>query len=254
MDQQSADSARPGWSKLLAEIPAMARLVAAQFSAPRARSEQGQGSPVLVIPGFMGSDIATGLLRRSLKACGFAPYRWTLGFNLGARRKPFDRLLERIDRVYDKHRRPLALVGWSLGGLYARELAKRRPDKVSLVITLGTPFSRSLRLTNARKLYDAINDHRVEHPPFAPDPGAKPAARTIAMWSRRDGLVAPASARGLRHEVDQSVELHCRHHEYLCAPEAIAAILTALSHWASAAPPAKPLRAATLAGKELVEA
>jgi pimeloyl-ACP methyl ester carboxylesterase len=234
MSQRSHDTALPGWRRLFGEMPAMARLIGAQFRRPRVRGRRGRAGPVLVIPGFLGSDIATGLLRRSLEACGFAAYRWTLGLNLGARRTTFARLLKRFDRLYARHRRPLALVGWSLGGIYARELAKRRPGKVTLVVTLGTPFSRSLRLNNARKVYEAINDHRIDHPPISHRPATKPAARTIAMWSKRDGLVAPASASGRGHEVDQSVELHCRHHEFLCAPEAIEAVTAALIEWSRA--------------------
>lgn len=208
----------------------MARLIAAQFSRPTVAGQQGQARPVMVIPGFMGNDLASVLLRRTLWACGFRAYGWKQGFNRGASSKKFARLLDCIDSIHRKEGQPLALVGWSLGGLYARELAKHRPDKVSLVITLGTPFSRSLRLNNARKAYEAINDHAIDSPPIARHPEVKPPVRTIAMWSKRDGIVAPASASGRDHEVDESIELHCRHHDFLSAPEALKAVLAALSH------------------------
>lgn len=233
---QSRDTARPGWRKLMAEMPAMARLTAAQFSRPRRSGQQGHGLPVMVIPGFLSSDTASSLLRRTLEACGFRAYGWKQGFNRGATCENFERLLERVDALHRQHGHPLALVGWSLGGVYAREVAKRRPDQVSLVITLATPFSQSLALNNARKAYNAINDHPVERPPIARDPQARPPVRTIAMWSKRDGMVAPGAASGRDHEVDESIELHCRHYDFLHAPEAVDAVVAALSRWANPAP------------------
>ena len=134
---------------LLAEVPAAARLLAAQIRPARVRKDVGGGRAVMVIPAFLANDLATHQLRRTLGACGFEPYGWAQGLNLGARRGKFDRLLRRIDIIAAETRGPVALVGWSLGGLYARELAKRRADSVSMVVTLGTPFSQSLRANNA---------------------------------------------------------------------------------------------------------
>jgi pimeloyl-ACP methyl ester carboxylesterase len=123
----------------------------------------------------------------------------------------------------------VSLIGWSLGGLYARELAKRRPGSVAMVVTLGTPFSQSLRANNAWKLYEAINDHDVDHPPVPIAPDVKPPVPTVAMWSPRDGIVAPASAAGEDWEVDRRVALSCRHNEMVSDPEALKAIVAALA-------------------------
>jgi pimeloyl-ACP methyl ester carboxylesterase len=211
------------------EAPAAARLMAAQVGGARVREDVGRGRGVLVIPAFLANDVPTTQLRRTLRACGFQPYGWSQGLNLGARRDKFERLLRRIDIIAAETRGPVALVGWSLGGLYARELAKRRSDKVSTVITLGTPFSQSLRSNNAWKLYEAINDHDVDHPPVPIAPDVKPPVRTIAMWSTLDGIVAPASAAGEDWEADLRVELGCRHNEMVSDARALRAIVQALA-------------------------
>lgn len=227
------DERRPPWRRLLAEGPAALRLLAAQLRRPPVKGEgAGDGSdgvPVLVLPAFLANDLPTGLLRRTLEASGFRAYAWRQGINAGARRGKFERLLRRIDIIHAETGRRLVLIGWSLGGLYARELAKRRPDKVQLVVTLGTPFSGGLRRNNAWKLYEAVNDHDVDHPPVEVRPGEKPPVHTIACWSPRDGIVAPASAGGRDGEADERVELSCRHNELVSDPEALRTIVALLA-------------------------
>jgi hypothetical protein len=225
----AADTKRPSWAKLLAEAPAALRLSAAQFlPAPVREPSLGHGRPVLVIPGLLAHDAVTLRLRRTLSACGFRPYGWREGFNLGVREDLFGRLGARLDEIIDEAGGPVALVGWSLGGLYARELAKRRPDDVSMVVTMGSPFSVDLRDNNAWKLYEAINDHPVDRPPVPVNVDEKPPVPTFAMWSEADGIVAPASASGKPWEYDERIELHCRHNELVSHPEALRALIGVL--------------------------
>ena len=148
---------------------------------------------------------------------------------MGARRRKFAALVKRIDQLADVTGEKLVLIGWSLGGLYAREAAKRRPDKVAMVITLGTPFSRGLRDNNAWKLYEAVNDHDVDHPPIRVAPEQKPQVRTVAVWSPNDGIVAPASASGRSGEADEQIEVQCCHNELVSHPQALDAVLHALA-------------------------
>ncbi|HEX8223098.1 MAG TPA: alpha/beta hydrolase [Allosphingosinicella sp.] len=224
------DPGRPPWRKLLREAPAAARLLLAQLRKPPfADPSAGSGKPVLVLPAFLANDIPTALLRRTLRANGFRAYGWDNGLNLGARRDLLDRLGRRLDEVVEDAGGPVALIGWSLGGLYARELAKRRPKDVALVITLGTPFSVDLRRNNAWKLYELINDHPVDDPPLPVEVDAKPPVRTIAVWSRRDGIVAPASAQGAEGEVDETIEVRCTHNEMVSDPEPLALIVSLLT-------------------------
>jgi pimeloyl-ACP methyl ester carboxylesterase len=223
------DAGRPGWSELFAELPAAFRLLAARFR-PAAVPAAG-GTPVIVIPGLLTGDSLTRPLRSALNAAGFHAVGWNQGFNWGARRRKFQGTLDRIDRLFLDTRRKPVLLGWSLGGLYARELAKRRPDAVALVMTLGAPFSHGLRRNNAWKLYEAVNDHDIDHPPIAVAPAEKPRVHTMAFWSPNDGIVAPASAAGEDGEVDERIELDCRHLELVSDPEALDRIVSRLSRW-----------------------
>lgn len=228
--QPNPDFRRPSWGKLFMEGPAALRLMAAQLRGPRFGGVRGQGRAVMVIPAFLANDIPTRHLRRTLEHHGFRAFRWEQGINAGARAGKFARLLERIDAIArEAPDGKVALVGWSLGGLYARELAKRRPDEVSLVVTMGTPFSGGLRRNNAWKLYEAVNDHDVDHPPVRVEAGEKPPVRTVAIWSPRDGIVAPASARGREEERDEEIEVGCRHNELVSHPQALRALVRVLT-------------------------
>jgi pimeloyl-ACP methyl ester carboxylesterase len=117
----------------------------------------------------------------------------------------------RLAEVAKVEGRKVALLGWSLGGIYARVLAQRHPHLVELVMTLGSPFSGDRRANNAWRVYEALNDHKVDASPLPDDPAIKPSVPTIALWSRHDGVIAPASARGLPHERDAEVEVPFRH-------------------------------------------
>jgi pimeloyl-ACP methyl ester carboxylesterase len=199
------DDAPPetSWKEILWNIP---RLLATF----RKRGPRGplDGQPVLVIPGFLCSDQTTFSLRRELAHAGFRVHGWKQGWNLGAKEDTLDRLRQRIEGL--GHERPIVIVGWSLGGLYAREYARSHPDQVKAVITLGSPFSGDPRQNNVWKLYEKVAKHPVDKPPV-PRITEKPPVPHLALWSRRDGLIAPRAARGLDHERDEAVELDCHH-------------------------------------------
>ena len=79
------------------------------------------------------------------------------------------------------------------------------------MVTLGTPFSGDPRANNAWRMYELVAGHKVDHPPIDTVVSEKPPVPTIAIWSRRDGIVAPASARGKEGERDKAIELDCSH-------------------------------------------
>ena len=167
------------------------------------------GPPVLVLPGFMANDRTTMDLRRALARAGWRAYPWEDGTNRGARPDTLDRLKARLAAIYDG--RPVLLVGWSLGGMFARELARVAPGMVRAVVTLGSPFSGDPRnSTNIRAWYERIAGHPVDQPPIPRSPD-KPPVPTLAFYSRRDGIVSVRSARGLAHETDRAVELDTGH-------------------------------------------
>ena len=166
------------------------------------------GEPVLVIPGFLCSDETTLALRKELAAAGFRVHGWKLGWNLGARADTLDRIRARVESL--GHNKPILIVGWSLGGIYAREFARHYPQLVKAVVTLGSPFSGDPRQNTVWRLYEFVAKHPVTDPPI-PRVTEKPPVPHLALWSRRDGLIAPRAARGLDHERDKEVELDCHH-------------------------------------------
>jgi pimeloyl-ACP methyl ester carboxylesterase len=117
------------------------------------------------------------------------------------------------------------LVGWSLGGLFARELAKRQPDIVAGVITMGTPFSGSPHSNNLWRLYELVAGHRVDEPPIDTVLAEKPPVPTTAMWSPRDGVVHHRCACGKPGERDRAVALRCSHMGFAFSPEAALVLL-----------------------------
>lgn len=181
----------------------------------------------MVIPGFLAGDIFTRRLRRTLAVAGYRPLPWGCGINWGVRSNLIERLLGRIEAA--ARDAPVVLVGWSLGGLYAREAAKLRPALVERVVTLGSPFSGDLRANRAWRLYELVNGHAVDRPPIEVELAVKPPVPTFALWSRHDGVVAPAASRGNPGESDRQIEIDCRHMDFCSSPAALAAILDAIA-------------------------
>lgn len=166
------------------------------------------GPPALVIPGFIANDRTTMELRRALAEAGWRVHGWALGWNLGVEADMLQRLEKCVDRMGAT--RPVLVVGWSLGGLYARELARHCPDKVRAVVTLGSPFSGDLHQNNVWRLYEMIAGHKVDETPVERIL-EKPPVPSLAVWSRKDGIVAPRTARGLDGERDVTARIDCAH-------------------------------------------
>ncbi|MEO0461960.1 MAG: alpha/beta hydrolase-fold protein [Pseudomonadota bacterium] len=226
------DAKPPPLTNLLREIPNLALIWSSPVRPVQARETARSGDttrpPVLVFPGILSHDSATSLMRRTLRAEGYYAYASKLGVVTGMTPALFARAQERLEEVFSKHSQPVSLVGISLGGIYARVLAQRHPDKVGLVMTLGTPFSGDRRANNAWRVYEAINDHKVDDPPFPDDPREKPKARTIAIWSSMDGIIAPACSRGEEGERDIAIEVPETHFEFSASRRSISRILELL--------------------------
>jgi len=129
-------------------------------------------------------------LRNFLRDRGYTPYPWGQGFNFGPRDGVLDACRAQLMQVADKHRERVSLIGWSLGGLYARELAKEQPDHARCVITLGTPFAGHPRATNAWRLYEMVSGQRVQDEQLIANLRKPPACPTTSIYSKTDGVVA----------------------------------------------------------------
>lgn len=184
--------------------------------------------PVMLLPGFFTHPRRMRAMRDGLERAGHRVTDWGLGFNLGPTPENFAFLLRRVERLAREESAPVALVGWSLGGLFAREIACRVPDRVSRVITMGTPFSGDPHANNAWRAYQFVTGHAVDEPPIELHDAPKPPVPTIALWSPRDGVVHPRSAAGWPHERDRAVALRCTHLGFAGSAEVIAEVLRQL--------------------------
>ncbi len=185
------------------------------------------GPMLMVIPGFLATDRTTLGLQRAFADGGFRVTGWGLGFNRRVTEKTVDLIAGGIERFGDGGK--VILVGWSLGGLYARVVAQERPDLVEKVVTLGAPFSGDRRRNNnVWRLYELVAGHPVNSPPIDKDPSVKPPVPTLAIWSRRDGIVAPAGARGRPEERDAELEIDCSHMGFAVSGSAYPKIVEAV--------------------------
>jgi hypothetical protein len=155
------------------------------------RLKRGDGHPVIVLPGFLASDGSTRPLRGLLDDLNYMSYAWGMGRNLHFDDEREAELLALLDRVHDDHGEKVSIVGWSLGGIFAREIAKNRPDKVRCVISLGSPIRAPRDYSNARRLYDQINGPpEVKEAARIAQLNTPPPVPTTSIYSKTDGIVS----------------------------------------------------------------
>lgn len=152
---------------------------------------RGDGHPVLVLPGLLADDGSTHALRGFLNSHGYRAHGWKQGRNCGLRGSLEADMLARIDELFERYQgRKVSLVGWSLGGLYARQLAKLAPDKVRCMISLGSPFAGSPKSTNAWRAYEMVSGSNVDDPDMLDELVEAPPLPTTSIFSRTDGICA----------------------------------------------------------------
>ncbi len=189
-DDQEQVSA-PGPLLMLLEARAPWEYAATLAATPwLARLPAGDGHPVLVFPGLGAADFSTLPLRRFLRRRGYRPCAWEQGFNFGPRRGVLDACRRRLADLAQHHGGKVSLIGWSLGGLYARELAKEQPENARCVITLGTPFAGPPRATNAWRFYELVSGQSTRDPALTEPLRRPPACPTTSLYSKTDGIVA----------------------------------------------------------------
>lgn len=197
-----------------------------------ADKEKGDGHPVLVIPGFMSSDFSTGPLRKFIKKSGYTPYKWELGRNT-AELEFLDKLSDKIEEIYNIHNEQVSLIGWSLGGVYARQLAKRKPDLVRQVITLGSPFKGINEPNNVAWIYNLISERdRIEdlNPELFKDIPLPAPVPTTAIYSKEDGIVPWQLCLEEEDEIHQNVQVRGSHFGLGVNPGVLEIIADRLSH------------------------
>lgn len=174
---------------------------------------RGDGHPVLLLPGFLASDFSTRPLRGFLRDLGYWAHRWKLGRNLGVQGDLEERIEERLARIFERHEEPVSLLGWSLGGVYARLLANRFPDKVRCVISLGSPFAVDVKANNSWRLYEWITRERLDEVPEErlTQVRTTPPVPTTSIFSRTDGITAWQTALQPEGPRAESIEVPGSH-------------------------------------------
>lgn len=193
----------------------------------------GDGHPVVVYPGLGAGAMTTAHLRRFLGKSGFAAHDWEGGINTGPSGALDDWLAdldERVQALHRLHGRTVSLVGWSLGGVYAREIAKRCPHAVRQVITLATPFHSLGSGNHAGAIYQLLNrgSHRLT-PAIEARLRQPPPVPTTSIYSRSDGIVAWRGCLQKQTERSENVEVAASHLGIVSHPEVLRIVVDRLA-------------------------
>ena len=210
MRQRGQDKAgKPSQKLFFAESLAMLEPALRQLREPLHLPKTSAPKVVILIPGFAAHPLRMRYMAEKLEEAGHTVKSWGMGFNFGPTEENFEFLSHRVKNVHERYGEKVVLVGWSLGGIFARELAKRHSDIVSKVVTMGSPFSHTPYSNNVWRAYELITGHSVKCPPVVADMSAKPPVETVALWSPRDGVVSGRSACGYAGERDRARALRC---------------------------------------------
>jgi pimeloyl-ACP methyl ester carboxylesterase len=187
---QLSSRRRPSRLLLGLELRAFGELASIPYAMPwlLSKAAPGDGHPVLIIPGMLASDRSSTLLRRFLTVCGYRAQGWQLGHNLGPRHAVMQQLQQALARRHAESGRRVSLIGWSLGGIFAREIARKAPQHVRQVITLGSPlYGDPESSTNAWKVYSRLARRHFTDQYARGD--MAPPVPTTSIYTRSDGVV-----------------------------------------------------------------
>jgi hypothetical protein len=177
----------------------------------------GNGEPVLLLPGLAAHDVHMTLLHKFLTDKGYTTYKWDNGINTGPNEQTVKHLADRLNDIHEEHDEKVKIIGHSLGGVYARELARAYPDKVQQAITLGSPFGIGNDIEMVRplvkKLFDFLNPKsEVLNPGENPEQMLiPPPVPTTSVYSRSDGVVHWKASINPAHKKAENIEAYASH-------------------------------------------
>lgn len=205
----------PSLGLFLAEGRGLFELNATLLMSPALLTAQrGDGHPVLVLPGLLATDVSTLILRRYLDLLGFSSHPWGLGRNIGGVYSMREKLRKLLTTVHATTGRKVSLVGWSLGGVYARDLALSMPEMVRYVVTLGSPFAGDITATNAKRVYEMVSGETIEDSDIKDIQalGGDLPVPTTSLYSRTDGIVNWRTCLVRESETAENIEITLASH------------------------------------------
>jgi pimeloyl-ACP methyl ester carboxylesterase len=232
-DRYGKPIAAPSLINTVLESRAAMELGAFLAAAPLLRLlGRGDRHPVLVLPGFTATDRSTEPLRWLLRGQGYMTHGWGLGRNLGPTDRIVDGIHARLTQLNERHGRKITVIGWSLGGIYARELGRDLPDMVRQVITLGSPFRMDMAdKTPVSRLFDSLNPvvrDDVLHIASAEDERPPLTMPSTAIYTRTDGIVRWHTCIDAVREQHENIEVLSSHSGLGWNPASLFAILDRL--------------------------
>lgn len=191
---------------------------------------RGDWHPVIVIPGFLGTDGTTNSLRKILSEIGYETHGWGLGQNKVFTDDRIEELAGRIKELHAQNGRKVSLIGWSMGGLFAREVAKKYPELVRCVITMGSPVSGQFNHTFAYKIYKRINGEPTpEEEEYYKTLINPPPVPTTSIYSKSDGIVAWRNSMQAKGPLTENIRIRASHSGMGVNPAVITVIADRLS-------------------------
>lgn len=233
---ESASIRKPSYAwTMLEPMRFMGETAALMLTYPfLATAPRGDGHPVMILPGFATSDHMTVLLRQFLGLLGYQVFPWDLGWNLDQHTtgENGEHVAQRIEEIADSTGMDVSLVGWSLGGVIAREAARRKHHGLRQVITLGSPFAGNPRATSLATLYAVItgNDLEAEKTHRRYEWGHEPLpVPSSAIYSKSDGITAWQNCVSDTDTQTENIEVHSSHFGFVTNPAVFHAVADRLA-------------------------
>lgn len=191
---------------------------------------QGEGRAVIVIPGFGAGDFETKMLRQSLRRLGYRSVPWKMGRNMGTTSKNRAHLHSELKRLMALSGQKISIVGWSLGGVFARELGRKFPENVHSVVSLGTPFTGDHDANILHDIFQRISGSEFTNEDLAAFNQRKepPGVISTSIYSKSDGVVSWQCSLEEESELTENIEVVSSHSGLVFNPLAISALAHAL--------------------------
>jgi pimeloyl-ACP methyl ester carboxylesterase len=195
---------------------------------------RGDGHPVIVIPGFLATSHLTSQMRTVLSRQGYDVYDWGQGVNLGYSQDKIDNLVQLVSKIKFDTGKDVSIVGWSLGGLYARAIANTIPEHIRQVITLGSPFMMPTDALKEKpdslvvKAFQAINPDIESMSSLCHLWINSPPVPTTSIYTKTDGIVNWSYCQEVENKISENIRVNGSHTGLMHNPIALIVVLDRL--------------------------